>query len=68
LIHAAILMGSTLLLDCKWRRELHAGTVNVITIVTTMMMIMIMIIIIIIIIIIFGYNEVSAAMFQYVHG
>jgi hypothetical protein len=58
-------MGSTLLLDCKWRQELHAGAVRIIMIVA---MTMIMMIIIVIIIIIFGYNEVSSAMFQYVHG
>jgi len=62
LIHAAILMGGTLLLDCKWRQELNAGAVRVIMIVTMMLMMMVIIIIII------GYNEVSSAMFQYVHG
>jgi hypothetical protein len=65
-------MGSTLLLDCKWRQELHACAVRVTMIVTTMMMMMMMMttmmMIIIIIIIIFGYNKVSSAMFQYVHG
>jgi len=57
-------MGSTLLLDCKWRQELHAGAVRVMMIVTMKMKMMI----IIVIIIIFGYNEVSSAMFQYVDG
>jgi hypothetical protein len=49
-------MGSTLLLECKWRQELHAGVVRV-TMIVTMMITMMMMMIIIIIIIITGTEE-----------